>query len=227
MRPFVLSLLLVLASTLGVATGQTGEEIDARVDALSRSLSCPGCDGTPLANHAFPLATDLKAVIKGLVEEGRSDLEIRKYLFDRYGDAMTLSELETVSDLSAEDIKSRTETVSKTLRCVVCQNQSIYDSNAPLAEDMRRLVQKRIEAGDSDEEAREYLRNLYGDYVLMSPPLQMNTILLWLGPALLVLLGGVWFLSRLRAAPTAPAAALTEDQRARVAEALAERDRSA
>ena len=71
------------------------------------------------------------------------------------------------------EIDARTEAVSKTLRCVVCQNQSIYDSNAPLAEDMRRMVRKRIEAGDTDDEAREYLRNLYGDYVLMSPPLQI------------------------------------------------------
>ena len=123
-----------------------------------------------------------------------------------------------------EDVDARTEAISKTLRCVVCQNQSIYDSNAPLAEDMRRLVRKRVEAGDSDDEAREYLRNLYGDYVLMSPPLQMNTILLWAGPAVLVLLGGIWFMTRLRAAPAEMAAELTDEDRARIAEALADKD---
>lgn len=125
------------------------------------------------------------------------------------------------------EIDARTEAVSKTLRCVVCQNQSIYDSNAPLAEDMRRMVRKRIEAGDTDDEAREYLRNLYGDYVLMSPPLQLNTILLWAGPVILVLFGGVWFLSRLRQPHIAAPTDLTEDDRARIAAAFSgEDDRS-
>ncbi|MEM7329550.1 MAG: cytochrome c-type biogenesis protein [Pseudomonadota bacterium] len=125
-----------------------------------------------------------------------------------------------------EDVKSRTEAVSKTLRCVVCQNQSIYDSNAPLAEDMRRLVQKRIEAGDTDDEAREYLRNLYGDYVLMSPPLQLNTVLLWVGPLILVVFGSVWFLSRLRTQATELPADLSEEDRARIAAALSGEDKA-
>lgn len=122
------------------------------------------------------------------------------------------------------EVDARTEAVSKTLRCVVCQNQSIYDSNAPLAEDMRRMVRKRIEAGDTDDEAREYLRNLYGDYVLMSPPWQLNTVLLWLGPLILVLFGGAWFLSRLRQPQTDAPADLTEEERARVAAALSAKD---
>ena len=124
-----------------------------------------------------------------------------------------------------EVIEARTEDISKTLRCVVCQNQSIYDSNAPLAEDMRRLVRKRVEAGDSDDEVRDYLRDRYGDYVLMTPPLQMNTILLWAGPLILFLIGGVWYLRRVRTAPSAPAPKdLTEQDRARVAAALANKD---
>lgn len=122
------------------------------------------------------------------------------------------------------EIEARTEAVSKTLRCVVCQNQSIYDSNAPLAEDMRRMVRKRIEAGDTDDEAREYLRNLYGDYVLMSPPLQLNTILLWVGPLLLVLFGGVWFLSRLRQPQASAPTDLTDEDRARISAALSGED---
>ncbi|MCR9271247.1 MAG: cytochrome c-type biogenesis protein CcmH [Hyphomonadaceae bacterium] len=126
-----------------------------------------------------------------------------------------------------EIVDTRTEAISKTLRCVVCQNQSIYDSNAPLAEDMRRLVRKRVEAGDSDDEVRDYLRDRYGDYVLMTPPLQMNTILLWAGPIILFLLGGIWFLLRLRAAPTAEQGDLTEEDRARIAAALANKDASA
>lgn len=126
-----------------------------------------------------------------------------------------------------EDVEERTEAISKTLRCVVCQNQSIYDSNAPLAEDMRRLVRKRVEAGDTDDEAREYLRNLYGDYVLMSPPLQMNTILLWIGPLLLVLLGGAWFVFRLCQDAPSEQTPLSDEDRARVAAALSEKDASA
>lgn len=125
---------------------------------------------------------------------------------------------------SVENVDARTETISKTLRCVVCQNQSIYDSNAPLAEDMRRLVRKRVEAGDSDDETREYLRERYGDYVLMSPPLQMNTLLLWAGPLILVLLGGFWFLMRLRSGEPDPIAVLSDEDRARVAAALSNKD---
>ena len=122
-----------------------------------------------------------------------------------------------------EEVDARTEAISKTLRCVVCQNQSIYDSNAPLAEDMRNLVRKRVEAGDTNDEAREYLRERYGDYVLMSPPLQMNTILLWTGPIFLVLIGLIWFLARLRSGQAVPdREALSETDKARIAEALSE-----
>ncbi len=135
-----------------------------------------------------------------------------------------LSEAQELSETPVENVDARTEAISKTLRCVVCQNQSIYDSNAPLAEDMRRLVRKRVEAGDSDDETREYLRARYGDYVLMSPPLQLNTLLLWVGPFLLILLGGVWFLMRLRRSEARPVAAMSDEDRARVAAALADED---
>ena len=120
-----------------------------------------------------------------------------------------------------DEIDTRTEAVSKTLRCVVCQNQSIYDSNAPLAQDMRKLVRKRVVMGDTDEEARDYLRYRYGDYVLMSPPLQLNTVLLWLSPLVLALFGGVWFFLRDRNAMPATEQALTDADRSRIAAALA------
>ena len=137
---------------------------------------------------------------------------------------LTAVTAQDADQMPVEEVDTRTEAISKTLRCVVCQNQSIYDSNAPLAEDMRRLVRKRVEAGDTDDEAREYLRNLYGDYVLMSPPFQLNTILLWIGPAILVLFGGIWFITRLRTAPAEAIAELTDEDRARVAAALAKKD---
>ncbi|MBO6689186.1 MAG: DsbE family thiol:disulfide interchange protein [Henriciella sp.] len=136
-------------------------------------------------------------------------------------DAVVDSDVENIVLTDLDLIGARTEAVSKTLRCVVCQNQSIYDSNAPLAQDMRRLVRKRVVAGDSDEEVRDYMRYRYGDYVLMSPPLQLNTFLLWLVPLALVLVGGIWFVLRGRnAAPTVDDA-LTEADRNRVAAALA------
>lgn len=144
--------------------------------------------------------------------------------FFMLGSSALAQDAEPVGD--PEVLDTRTEEISKTLRCVVCQNQSIYDSNAPLAEDMRRLVRKRVEAGDSDDEVRDYLRDRYGDYVLMTPPLQTNTILLWAGPIILFLFGGVWFLRRLRAAPKPETVQqdLTAEDRARVAAALADKD---
>lgn len=136
-----------------------------------------------------------------------------------YFGSLAVAQDEAGSD--AVEVDARTETISKTLRCVVCQNQSIYDSNAPLAEDMRRLVRKRVEAGDTDDETREYLRERYGDYVLMSPPFQMNTFLLWIGPFILVALGGGWFLVRLRSGQTvSETPGLSEADRARVDAAL-------
>ncbi len=124
-----------------------------------------------------------------------------------------------------EPVAARTEAISKTLRCVVCQNQSIHDSNAPLAADMRRLVEKRVLAGDSDDEVRDYLRVRYGDYVLMRPPFQLNTWLLWLGPAVLSGLGGLWFVLRLRSKAGGDAGGddMSAADRARVEAALAPR----
>ena len=122
--------------------------------------------------------------------------------------------------LETEIVDTRTEAISKTLRCVVCQNQSIYDSNAPLAEDMRRLVRKRVEAGDSDDQVRDYLRDRYGDYVLMTPPFQLNSVFLWIGPLILFGLGALWYVLRLRRKPQNAAPELSDAARARVAAAL-------
>ncbi len=137
------------------------------------------------------------------------------------------SDTENIVLTDLDLIAARTEAVSKTLRCVVCQNQSIYDSNAPLAQDMRKLVRKRVVAGDSDEAVRDYLRYRYGDYVLMSPPLQLNTILLWLAPLLLILAGGVWFVRRNRKTAPPVEDTLSEDDRNRIAAALAKSETEA
>jgi cytochrome c-type biogenesis protein CcmH len=84
-------------------------------------------------------------------------------------------------------LEARARSISKDLRCPVCQNQSIDDSDASLAHDLRVLVRERLKAGDSDEQVKQYLVNRYGDYVLLDPPFKNTTLVLWLGPAFILL----------------------------------------
>ncbi len=102
--------------------------------------------------------------------------------------------------------EQRARDIGTQLRCVVCQNQSIEESDAELAGDMRRVVRDYIADGASDQEVIAYMRDNYGDYVLLKPPVQANTYVLWFLPALLILLSLLWFLGRARRKrPTAPA----------------------
>jgi cytochrome c-type biogenesis protein CcmH len=87
-------------------------------------------------------------------------------------------------------LEARARELGKDLRCVVCQNQSIDDSNAPLAQDLRELVRERLVAGDSNEEVLSYVTARYGDFVLLEPPVRASTWLLWYGPAALLVVGG-------------------------------------
>jgi cytochrome c-type biogenesis protein CcmH len=91
--------------------------------------------------------------------------------------------------LSDPVLESRARALSKTLRCMVCQNQSIDDSNAPLARDLRILVRERLKAGDSDAQVREYLVARYGEFVLLEPRVSRSTIVLWAAPGLVLVLG--------------------------------------
>ncbi len=84
----------------------------------------------------------------------------------------------------------RFQALTKQLRCVVCQNESLADSGAPLAADLRRDVFKQMEAGKSDAEIKTWMTERYSDYVLYDPPLRIGTWLLWFGPLLVLLLGG-------------------------------------
>lgn len=88
-------------------------------------------------------------------------------------------------------LETRARAVSKTLRCLVCQNQSIEDSNAPLAKDLRRTVRERILEGDTDDQIRAYIVARYGDWVLLRPPVKPSTALLWATPVVLILAGGI------------------------------------
>ena len=102
-------------------------------------------------------------------------------------------------------LEHRARDISEGLRCLVCQNQSIDDSDAPLAKDLRLLVRDRLAKGDSDAQVRDYVVARYGEFVLLRPVFALHTLILWLTPALAVLLGlfGLWRLSRRRTANAA------------------------
>jgi cytochrome c-type biogenesis protein CcmH len=95
-------------------------------------------------------------------------------------------------------LEGRARTISADLRCLVCQNQSIDDSAAPLARDLRLIVRERLKAGDTDGQVRAYLVARYGDFVLLKPPFKLETLMLWGTPLLVVILGGfgLWWRAR-------------------------------
>ncbi len=85
-------------------------------------------------------------------------------------------------------LEARARVISQDLRCLVCQNQSIDDSNAPLAKDLRVIVRERLTAGDSNEQVFGYVVSRYGNYVLLKPPLQADTFLLWASPFIILVI---------------------------------------
>jgi cytochrome c-type biogenesis protein CcmH len=119
--------------------------------------------------------------------------------------------------------EARARTISAGLRCLVCQNQSIDDSDAPLARDLRVIVRERIRAGDDNQAVEDYVVNRYGEFVLLRPVFALHTLLLWLTPALVLLAGafGIWRLAR-RRTPRRPET-LTAAEQAEMA-ALLRRD---
>lgn len=88
--------------------------------------------------------------------------------------------------LSDPALEARARLISKDLRCLVCQGEAIDDSNADLAKDLRLLVRERIKAGDTDEQVKSFLRNRYGDFILLNPPVEGKTLLLWLTPLMIL-----------------------------------------
>ena len=90
-------------------------------------------------------------------------------------------------------LEARARALGQDLRCVVCQNQSIDDSNAPLAHDLRVLLRERLQSGDSDQQAIDFLVARYGNFVLLKPPIHWNTLLLWSGPFLILLIAALGF----------------------------------
>ncbi len=109
--------------------------------------------------------------------------------------------------------EARARALSRELRCMVCQNQSIDDSDAPLARDLRLLVRERLAAGDSDQEVIRFLVARYGEFVLLSPRLNASTILLWGGPFLILLFGIYAARSQFRGKPRSETP-LSEEEKA-------------
>lgn len=127
-----------------------------------------------------------------------------------------------LADASQE---ARAQALHQSLRCVVCQNESIAESNAVLAADLRAVVRERVAAGDTDEEVRDYMVARYGDFVLLKPPFEADTWVLWLGPFTVVLLGAIAIAAYLRSRRGQPEAqALTAAEKKRL-DALLEDER--
>lgn len=118
--------------------------------------------------------------------------------------------------------EARARELSRELRCMVCQNQSIDDSEAPLARDLRLLVRERIAAGDSDKEVIDFLVARYGEFVLLKPRLERQTLLLWAVPPLLLIGGAfaLWIKARRRATSANAQPPLTPEERARLAQLM-------
>ena len=136
------------------------------------------------------------------------------------GDGLALQPNEVLKDPALE---ARARALSKDIRCLVCQNQSIDDSNADLARDLRVLVRERLQKGDSDPEILDFLVKRYGDFVLLKPPVKASTYLLWYGPIgifILGVLGLIVFFSNRRVVPDRATEGLSDDEEKRIAALL-------
>ena len=122
-------------------------------------------------------------------------------------------------------LEKRAREISAGLRCLVCQNQSIDDSDAQLAKDLRLLVRERLVAGDSDEQVRTYLVQRYGEFVLLKPTFKAQTLLLWLTPVLVLVLGALGIYAALRRRP--PPSSALDDEEQKALDAVLNRDASA
>lgn len=123
--------------------------------------------------------------------------------------------------LSDPALEARARAISQELRCVVCQNETIDDSDATLAHDLRVILRERLKAGDSDEQAIDFIVKRYGSYVLLKPPFRAETLLLWLGPIFVLIAGGfgVAFYLRRRRDDLAPLTIEEEKQLERLLKA--------
>ena len=144
------------------------------------------------------------------------------------GPAAAVNPNEVLDDPALE---ARARSLSLEFRCLVCQNQSIDDSNAELARDLRLLVRERLVAGDSDQDVIDYVVSRYGEFVLLKPRFSLQTVLLWGAPVLIFLVGATVMLingrGRDKKLDTAGGAGLTDAEQAELAKLLKDRDRQA
>jgi cytochrome c-type biogenesis protein CcmH len=150
----------------------------------------------------------------------RAGLFASAFLLLLAGQAAAVMPDERLADPALEE---RARVISKDLRCMVCQNQSIDDSDAPLARDLRVIVRERITAGDSNAEVIDFVVARYGEFVLLRPRISPHTVALWASPLVLVL-AGVAIIALRRRGTAAPAAALTAEEEARIEAMLKERN---
>lgn len=118
-------------------------------------------------------------------------------------------------------LEKRVTALAEELRCLVCQNQTLAESNAPLAEDLRNQLREKMREGKSDREVVDFLVERYGDFVLYRPPLKATTVLLWFGPLLLLAAGFAVLLRRVRARRAVVESGVSDADRKRAAELLA------
>jgi cytochrome c-type biogenesis protein CcmH len=132
---------------------------------------------------------------------------------------LLLALLAGVASAQDRELDKRAASLARELRCLVCQNQTIADSNAPLAVDLRRQIREQLAKGASEREVVDFMVARYGDFVLYKPPFKATTLALWLGPFVLLLAGALLLWRRItrRRAPPAP---LTEAEHARAAKLL-------
>ena len=137
--------------------------------------------------------------------------------------AWTLPALALTPDEILKDpaLEARARTLSAELRCLVCQNQSIDDSDASLARDLRVLIRERLTAGDTDKQVMDYVVSRYGDFVLLKPRFNAKTAVLWATPFVVLVVAGLALLMRRRASPmTAAERPLTAEERQALEKAL-------
>jgi cytochrome c-type biogenesis protein CcmH len=129
--------------------------------------------------------------------------------------------IEPQEQLADPALEARARTISQELRCLVCQNESIDDSNADLARDLRRIVRERLTAGDTDDQVMGFVTARYGDYVLLRPPLRAGTLVLWFGPVVLLFAAIALLILRRRRRP-AEAPPLSPEEGRRLARLMDE-----
>jgi cytochrome c-type biogenesis protein CcmH len=185
-----------------------------------------GARNLPQAGNRTPAPVRAAALIRRIL--GRRSDRLKKILVLVFTvavmSASSAAHAVQPDEIMADPVKeARARELSGELRCMVCQNQSIDDSEAPLARDLRLLVRERISAGDSDAQVIDFLVARYGEFVLLKPRLEPHTLLLWLLPPLVLAGSGLalWMHSR-RSRPAVPDVTLTPDEEARLSALVAD-----